>query len=168
LLLAGSGFASLSRLPAIALGTIFLLALLIANGQTLLNIYGMLSGHLRNDPGDQRPAALALRPTPEHRVIVDVNQARYLFDYHIPPGVLSFEYAATFPIAYADEELRPSDLYILGPQSVDSINQRNLPMLASPPRWNPLGGTPRYGFNEFPHWVYIISGEECKKTKRDK
>ena len=102
LLLAGSGFASLSRLPAIALGTIFLLALLIANGQTLLNIYGMLSGHLRNDPGDQRPAALALRPTPEHRVIVDVNQARYLFDYHIPPGVLSFEYAATFPIAYAD------------------------------------------------------------------
>ena len=76
---------------------IILATLIVGNGRSLMDLRGNLGGYLRSDQGEQRLAALQCARQRTHRIIVDNDQARYLFGYKIPPEVLAYEYAAPFP-----------------------------------------------------------------------
>jgi hypothetical protein len=164
LLLLGSGFRTISGWRAIGMQGVVLLALLIGNGKSLVAVGGELTGKFHRGQGEQRDAALALQPSPQHRIFVDTEQARYLFGYRIPPGFLAFEYGAPFPKEYVFEDLRPSDIYLVGPQTLEKLNERTFLNHPSPSKWKPVGPK-RWWLNQYPRWIYIIPAEDCGKLR---
>ncbi len=138
--------------------------LLIANTRNVIYAAGMLGGKIRPDRGDRLAEARSLRPIPEHPVLLDSETARYVFNYRILAGFLDWSFSSRFPGSLATEApLRPADIYLIGPSSVDWLNLKthlNLDV----PRWKPLG--PGKTFHVFPRWVYIIRPEECGGVKR--
>jgi len=139
--------------------------LLIADSRNLIYAAGIVSGKIKADKGDRLAEAQALRPTPQHPLLIDSETARYVFDYHLPNNCLDWDFSSRFPGTLpTDDPLRPDDLYLIGPNSVDWLNLKTHLGLAVP-KWKPLG--PHKTFHERPRWVYIIRPQECGGVNRE-
>ncbi len=139
--------------------------LLVANSRNFIYIIGMLSGKIKSEKGDQLAEAQALRATPQHPVLIDSETARYVFDCRMAPGFLDWSFSSRFPGSLPmDDGLRPDDIYVIGPGSVDWLNLKTHLNLQVP-AWKPLG--PRKTFHEFPRWAYIIRPQQCGEIRRD-
>ncbi len=138
--------------------------LLIANIRNFIYVGGMVGGKIRPEKGDRLTEAQSLRATPQHPVLVDSETARYVFNYCIPKGFFDWSFSARFPGSLAtDDPLRPEDIYLIGPNSVDWLNVRTHLNLQVP-IWKPFG--PNKTFHEVPRWVYIIRPQECGEVKQ--
>ncbi len=137
--------------------------LLMANTRNCIYVAGMLSGKIRGDKGDRVTEAQALRSTPDQPVLIDSETARYIFDYRIPVDFLDWSFSSRFPGTLpTDDPLRPRDIYLVGPNSVDWLNLKthlNLDV----PTWKPLG--PGKTFHTYPRWTYIVRPQECGEVK---
>ncbi len=158
LFISASGVRPVARAPVLMPFAIAAV-LLIANSRHFLYAAGMVSGKIKADQGDRLAEARALRSSPEHAVLIDSETARYVFDYRIPQHFLDWSFSSRFPGTLAtDDPLRPGDIYLVGPMSVDWLNLKTrLDMRL--PRWKPLG--PGKTFHEFPRRVYLIHPEQC-------
>ena len=133
--------------------------LLLASSRIMIYATGMLSNAIKADKGGDPHQVQALRSTSEHPVLIDSQTARYLFDYRIPAGFLDWSFSAPFPKALAtDEALRPGDVYLIGPDSMEGFNVKyhlNLTI----PKWNPFGSAKN--FHVYPQQYYFLRAEDC-------
>ncbi|MDB6019514.1 MAG: hypothetical protein JWR19_4003 [Pedosphaera sp.] len=168
LLLAGSALNLMSH-PAkrALLSALIVLSLLVANRKFFALNIGILSGRIDASRSEQHLTALALRPQPDHPLLVDTAVARYLFDYRLPQGALNLEFGTTFPGAMPGDrnssELRKGDVFLAGPDTIGLLLARTYLELDIP-KWNFLG-SPKLGFPSKPRYVYIIPAENCKATR---
>ena len=150
----------LSRPLRVVVQALLVAVLLIANSRNLVQGFGIITGQIDTEQGSRRSDALALRSTTEHPVLIDVSVARYVFDYRIPKGFLDWDAAAPYPLTMAVQtNLRAGDIYLVGPSSVDLMN--NYTYLNQPvPRWSPLKLN-RWAFHRNPRRIFIIPAESC-------
>lgn len=140
---------------------IVVLALLAANSRPLIGVVGQITGAIDRDTGPTIAEARAIQSTPDHPVLIDVATARYVFDYRLPAGVLDWSFAAPFPGELAIESpLRASDIFVLGPTSVDTLAARHMIDLSTP-KWTPAG-LRRWSYQRYPRRPYIIRAEDCR------
>lgn len=133
--------------------------LLLANTRNFIYAAGMLSGKIQSDKGGQVAEAQALRSTPEHPVLIDSETARYVFNYQLPANSLDWSFSSRFPGSLpTDDPLRPGDIYLVGPSSVNWLNLKTHLHLQLP-IWKPLG--PAKTFDEFPRRAYVIRPQQC-------
>lgn len=143
-----------NRMAKVALPSLVVATLLLANFKSFVNIAGRLSGNIITAPSPNRAEALALRFTPEHPILVDEFVARYVFDYRIPKQFIYWPFSAPFPLELAiDTPLLPDDIYLLGPLNVDRLNKLNLTHIPQP-MWGLL--KKRWSFYREPQSVYIL------------
>lgn len=147
-------------------GTIAVLAFLLADRKIFANMYGIVSDNISREMGQQAEQVRSMR-TEEHPLLVDGAVARYLFDYRLPEGVLDFEFGAPFPGGLPGDisrsELRPGDVYAVGPVSVEVLTERTY-LKAETPYWcvfNIRG----LCFPKYPRHVQIVRSEDCKDTR---
>jgi hypothetical protein len=139
---------------------LIMIVLLIANARNFIYAAGIMGGKIKADPGNQWAAARAWRAGPQHPVLLDMETARYVFDYKIPRGFLDWTFSSKFPKTLpTDEPLHPDDIYLIGPSSVDWLNLKTHLNLAVP-KWQPIGLNK--GFHRFPCRVYIIHPADCR------
>jgi len=130
------------------------------NSKPLLNIFGVLTRQIEEGERGERRAALALQPRAGQPVLVDVCAARYAFDYRIPQGFLSFEFGARFPhYLILDVDFPREDVFVLGPEGVNTLRRRGLRDETSP-LWSPFGAE-RWAFFRFPRKTYVIPASSC-------
>lgn len=162
LLLLLAATACLAQFPprrAFILQALLAVALLVAVSRIIIFAAGITANRIKADPGERLAEARLLRPTPEHPLLVDGDTARYVFDYRLPPGCLDWNFSAPFPGSLpTDAPLRPGDIYLIGPASVDWLNKKTSLNLALP-KWQPLG--PGKSFHEFPRRAYLIRPQDC-------
>jgi hypothetical protein len=137
------------------------LVLLLANGKSLMNAAGILSGEIQSDRGGQYAEAKRLGSTPEHPVLVDDLAARYAFDYKIPRGFIDFRFSAPFPGKGVSEFFQRQDVYVVSYAGVDYLTGCTLLDFPPPPRWSPLA-LARWSFDRHPCSVFIIPAKDCK------
>ena len=132
--------------------------LLLASSRIMIYATGILCNAIKADKGGDPHTVQALRSTSEHPVLIDSQTARYLFDYRIPAGFLDWSFSAPFPKALAtDEALRPGDVYLIGPDSMEGFNVKfhlNLTI----PKWDPFRSTKK--FHVYPHRYYYLRAED--------
>jgi hypothetical protein len=141
------------------LGLTAIAIFLFANTENLLRACGLASGQIRLDPGPQATAAASLRPTPEHPLLLDSSVARYLFGYRLPEGCLDIQYGARFPGHHAIGNLRPGDLFVIGPDNVEVLAAATH-LDVSVEKWVPFA-VQSERLTRFPRRVYIIPEESC-------
>lgn len=163
LLLTASLVRKFPRPGAIAISSMLVFAVMAATKDDLFQVVGLASGHIKPDQGEQRAAALALRSTPEHTIVVDTLAARYLYDYRLPPGCVNFEFASRFPLWLAvDSPLRDGDIYLVGHSWVEILRQLTYYEVNKPiTRWM-LFGSVRWSADEYPRHIDMIPAENCK------
>lgn len=145
---------AIARTIKVALSTLVIAALLLANFKTFVNIAGRLSGNIISAPSPNRDEALALKFTPEHPVLVDEFVSRYVFDYRLPKQFIYWPFSAPYPLELAtDTTLLPDDIYLLGPLNVDRLNNLNLTHIPQP-MWGLW--KKRWSFYQEPQRAYII------------
>jgi hypothetical protein len=131
--------------------------LLVANSRNFICAAGVLGGKIKADQGDQL-AARQIKAAPGHPVLIDGATARYVFDYQLAPDFFDFYFSSPFPKTLpTDEPLRPGDTYLIGPDSVNWLNEKtrlNRPI----PVWKPFGN--KKSFFEYPRWVYVIHPDD--------
>ncbi len=120
--------------------------------------------NISTELGEQRESALALRPTPEHPLLLDGAMARYVFDYRIPEGALDLEFGTKFPGTFPGDldsaELRKGDIFLAGAETVSLL--ANITCLEqATPKWSAFG-LGALTFEKYPRRVYIIPAESCK------
>ena len=141
------------------LKVVMVLAVLLANAEMLVTIWGMVTGKIKSDRGPQVGVASDMRPTPEHPVLIDSSVARYIFDYKIPSGMLDIQFAAPFPGSHAVGQLRPGDIYLVGPPNIEVLKDATL-LDVGIAKWVPFGLINRH-FYRYPEHVFVIPEEEC-------
>jgi hypothetical protein len=158
-LLAAAVVKKISRTRAMALELTIAALMLLANSTKLIEAIGFVTGKIDTQPPANRAAILAMRPTKEHPVLVDVGAGRYAFDYKIPPGFIDFDFAAPFPgVDATTTKLRTEDTYVLGPSATQLLD------LAAHTHhdiegWNVLGFR-NWTFYRHPREAYIIPAHE--------
>jgi len=125
----------------------------------------MVSGKISRDRGAQAAEAAAMRPTPEHPILLDDAVARYVFDYKVPPDFLDIEFAAPFPKSHVVGQMRPGDVYLAGPANVAVLKEFTLLDLAVP-YWVPFS-LPNRHVSKFPCQVFIIPEETCNGLRAE-
>jgi hypothetical protein len=154
-----SGYGKLAVQSAL---TIFLL---LRNLSLIIQVFGILSGHISSDRGDQYQSARALTSTPEHPLLLDPFVARYTFDYHMPPGSIDFVFSARFPnvgtVMPSLMAAKLPDTYLLGPRFRNYVERSTYLPPEPRPRWTLL----RQSFDAYPRKVYMVRAEECKGLK---
>ncbi|HSY17984.1 MAG TPA: hypothetical protein VK815_06600 [Candidatus Acidoferrales bacterium] len=145
-----------SRLAQMSLAA----ALLIGNGRSGVELFGLATGHITTETNLQTiPAPASGRP-----VLINPESARYAFDYRLPKGAIDWNFSAPFPAELATETvLHPDDVYIVGPTVLEVLDREKW-LDESVPRWNPLGRA-RWSFLQHPHWTYVINGKDCLPPK---
>jgi hypothetical protein len=154
-----SGYGRLAVQSAL---TIFLL---LRNLSLIIQVFGILSGHISPDRGGQYQSARALTSTPEHPLLLDPFVARYTFDYRTPPGSIDFAFSAPFPsvgtVMPSLMAAKLPDTYLLGPRFRNYVERSTYLPPEERPCWTPL----RQSFDAYPRKVYIVRAEECKGLK---
>ncbi|MDB6067199.1 MAG: hypothetical protein JWR26_3407 [Pedosphaera sp.] len=165
--MAGSLLKTISRCQSIFLGTALCVTLLMASFKTGLNMLGIVTGQIKADMGELRAQALALRPTPEHPLLIDTTVARYLYDYRIPAGCIDIGFAAPFPDEFVTTaDLRLDDIYVTGTGIMLGL-ERDTYLPPTPVEyWNPVHFS-LWSFNRYPRKIVIIHPEECKGLRLD-
>ncbi len=145
---------------SVALGSLFLWL----SAPDLVQVFGILSGKIQPDQGEQYNAARALTSTPQHQLFVDPSVARYTFDYKTPRGCIDFWFAAPFTWpGGALTSYQPQDIYLLSPDWRDFV-ERNTYLEHQPrPKWSWFG----LSFDRFPRKVFIVPAESCKAVKSE-
>ncbi|MGB8356669.1 MAG: hypothetical protein WCD79_22415 [Chthoniobacteraceae bacterium] len=141
------------------------LVMLLANSKSLLNAAGVLSGEIQEDHVGQA-AAIHLRPTTDHPVLVDKAVARYVFDYKIPGGFIDFAFSAPFPGFGVKDFFAAQDVYLVSPSNVDYLRSETQLDFPSPPKWAPLG-LEKWSLEKHPYHTFVISAESCKGLRSD-
>ena len=159
LLLTGAvGIRPVSSRRMIWIHALVTVVLLLANSRNFICVAGVLGGKIKLDQGDQLAAARQIKATPEHPVLVDSFTARYVFSYHLAPDFLDFYFSARFPLTLpTDVPLRPGDTYLVGPDSVNWLDEKTH-FNRFVPVWKPLGN--RKTFIEYPRWTYLIHPDD--------
>jgi hypothetical protein len=147
------------------LKAILCLALLLANAHVPTFAYGRWQGKIDADLGPQQAEARATRPSPQHAVLVDEAVARYLFGYQMPPDFLDIRFAAPFPKNFTIDDMRPGDLYLIGPETVEKLKEYTL-LDAPAPFWGPLGLIGSRRFPMHPRQVYVVPMESCHGLRK--
>ena len=133
--------------------------LVVACGRYLVELTGMATGNIKSEKIRHKQTSFR-KPTPDHPLLIDSATARYVFDYRLPKKVLDWSFAAPFPYTLAtDTTLRPEDVYLLGPSSVDTLHKSNQ-IEISTPKWAPLRQI-KWSFNRNPELTYIIEAKDC-------
>ncbi|HWF18192.1 MAG TPA: hypothetical protein VG754_02950 [Verrucomicrobiae bacterium] len=173
ILLAGSLVKTLSRKGAIALQVCIFLILVVINRKVAAECWGIVSGHITRDQGQQMAEAKAIQPTPEHPVLLDGWVARYLYDYRLPKGVIDAEWSVRFPGAgpgsYATSgdagpQLRKGDIFVVCNYMRHSLQTYTLLEKTTDPLWRAFG-LKQLAFDPYPRVVYIIPAEDCKDVR---
>lgn len=141
------------------LKVVMVLAICFANADMLTTMWGMIGGKIRNDRGPQAGVALEARSMPEHPVLVDSSVARYIFDYKLPAGLLDIQFAAPFPKSHIVGEMRPGDIYLVGPPNIEVLKDATL-LDVGLSNWVPFGLQNRHYFH-YPCQVFMIPAEDC-------
>ena len=141
------------------LKVVMVLAVLLANAEMLVAIWGAVTGKIKSDRGPQVGVASDMRPTHEQPLLIDSSVARYIFDYKIPAGMLDIQFAAPFPGSHAVGQLRPGDIYLVGPPNVEVLKDATL-LDVGISMWVPFGLINRH-FYRYPCQVFVIHEEEC-------
>jgi hypothetical protein len=167
LLFAGAAARHLKRAGVVILAMLTAGSLVVANRKLAMNCFGLVMGKIVADADDQDDAALSLRPTAEHPLLVDGAVARYVFDYRLPEGSLDLSFGAPFPGGLPGDlessELRKGDVYLAGPDTVNLLTSVTLLELPTP-KWRAFG-LRSFQFEKFPRHVYIIPAEDCKASR---
>lgn len=164
-LLAASLLRNASRPRTLLLAAAISLALLAANIGEILPIAGVLTGRIQRDAGDRLAAAHALRPTPDHPVLIDCSVARYVYDYRIPQGYLDFAFGSRFPKFHVTQsELRPGDIFLVGPSELDVLNIYTYLNAPAPAKFRCI--LARWTFYRRPREVFIIPAEACHSLRQ--
>ena len=137
---------------------------LLSLARPLMNVAGLLGGAITYDLGEQRQAALALRATPGHPVLVDAFVARRLFDYKVPEGFLDIFFSPPFPYMFITGGLTAGDIFLVGDPVLEDLRHDTFLEADPPPRWNPLNAR-RWSFERSPYRIHIVSAEQCKATR---
>lgn len=165
--LAGSLLQTLSRRQTLFLSTALCLTLSLATFKTALHMVGIATGQIKADTGALRDQALALRPTPEHPLLIDTTVARYIYDYRIPVGCIDIGFAAPFPDEFVTtDDLRPGDLYITGPGTIRGLERDTYLTPRTFEYWNPLHFS-LWSFERYPRHVVITRSEDCHGLRLD-
>jgi hypothetical protein len=165
--------ASISKNAArhkIILPVVLSLVLLLANGKSLMNTVGILTGEVQNDRGGQFAEAVKLRSTPEHPVLVDEAVARYVFDYRIPRGFFDFEFSAPFPGTRLPDFFQQQDVYVVSPRGVSFLKIHTRLDFPPLPNWSLLGlarWSSNWSFDKHPCSVFVIPAETCRSLRSD-
>jgi hypothetical protein len=150
-----------SRRQATLLAAGFFAVFCLANLRTFVNVVGIQTGRINSDLGEQPDQALALRSTPEHPVLISGDVARYLFNYHIPPGFIDLGFSTPFPGSFVTTaDLRPDDIYLIGTPGVGGLERDTYLPHYPKQLWNPVG-LELLSFDRHPRRVFIITGEDC-------
>jgi hypothetical protein len=133
---------------------------------TIAEAYGILSGHIEADRGNQYETARTLTSTPEHQIFLDSAVARYCFDYRTPEGSIDFPFSEPFPMVGAVmpqliAREKPQDIYLLSPRYRDYAERSTYLEKQPRERWTMFGSS----FDKFPCKVFIIRAAECKGLK---
>lgn len=173
ILLAGSLLTGLSKPGALGLQVSIFLIMTIVNRKTFAQCWGIASGNIKSDRGEQLAKVQSLQPTPEHPLLVDGWVARYVYDYRLPKGTIDAEWCVRFPGAGPGSyiipgdttpQLRMGDVFVVGYYMKRSLEiYTQLP--ASPPTtWNAFGMR-QLSFESRPCHAYIITAEDCKAVR---
>ena len=166
LLLAVPCLKNFSGRRKLALQVAVSLIFLVANRKHFVKVFGQLTGEIRLEQSKHFNEALALRPTPEHPVLLDGSVARYIFNYRIPPGCLDLEFAVPFPQSFiADAKLQENDIFLAGPQTLDLLNDSTY-LAQSPTKWIPFGVAKLANY-KYPREVYIIPAKMCQGLRSE-
>lgn len=164
---AGSFAAGNSRSVVRIMGVMVVLALLMANRKLFANTYGIITAKINTKPSAQNAVISAMRPGPEHPLLLDSAVARYVFDYRIPTGCFDVEFGSPFPGGLPGDlnssELRPGDVYLVGPDTVTLLKNRTS-LQRDVPIWNAFG-LQQFKFVKDPRAVYVVSAEDCKESR---
>jgi len=172
LFLGGAALKMVSAHWRTSLTTVILTALLVANRRDFIGVAGVLGGKISADLGDERTAALAIHPSPEHALLIDCCVARYLYDYRLPEGALDLEFGAPFPgwlpgctplPPEKGPEFQEGDVYLACSPIVSHLVsftylQRDIP------KWSPFGIS-RLALDKYPRHIYLIPAESCKGAR---
>jgi hypothetical protein len=164
-LLAAALARKVSRLPRMALMAVMIPVFLAANSAILVEAASTLRGDVQTDLGPQGETARALVSTPDHPLLVDMWVARYLYDYRLPAGCIDLEFGARFPAFHAtQEELRPGDIYLVGPQSLRVMMRWTHLNHDAPEEFYALRH--RWKLFRHPREVYVVAAEECGSIRK--
>ncbi len=141
------------------LKVVVVVAVCYANVEMFATVWGVLTGKIKSDRGPQVGVASDTRPTPEQPVLVDSWVARYIFDYKIPAGMLDIQFAAPFPKSHVVGQMRPGDIYLIGPNNVQVLKDTTLLDMGLS-AWIPFGMANRYIYH-YPCRVYVVKPEQC-------
>lgn len=163
LLIGAAGVKLIPENGKILLPLVIAAVLLIANGRLFIFAIGMLGDEIKSDKGDQWAETRTLQSTPEHPLLLDCETARYVFNYRLPRNSLDWFFSAPFPkVLPTDVALRPNDIYLIGPDTVNYLNLKthlNLDL----PKWEPLGT--KKTFYRYPEKAYLIHPADCGGLK---
>jgi hypothetical protein len=175
LLLGASLVKGLPRSRGIALQVVIAVTLLVVNRKVFAECWGLCTGKIDSERGGQLAAALRLKPTPEHPLLVDSWVARYVWDYRLPDGTLDLEWGTRFPgaspgayrvAANEGTEVRPGDIYVIGYYLRNCLEQRTYLEPLARPQWAVLG-LKKLAFERSPREVYVIPAESCRTVRLD-
>ena len=131
-----------------------------ANSSLIIEQFGIFTGNIVRQKTDNFSTILALRPTKERLLVLDVSVARYVYDYRIPPNCVDFGFAAPFPgLIPIDAKLQPEDTFLVGPNTA-SLLYDDLHSDFSVERWSPLHRKDR-SFIKYPCQAFIIPAQKC-------
>jgi hypothetical protein len=131
-------------------------ALLFLNFGLLVNAVGILSGRI-----EQTRNSFPQPSQEGHTVFLDGTAARYYFDYHIPRGYLDFFPPLPFPLETPLEGANPNDVYVIGTEDVDFLENRRGLDYQPMAKWTPLG-IPELSLYKYPRQVFVIPANLCK------
>jgi hypothetical protein len=172
---AGSALKTMPRKMAIGSLAVIFLMLAVINRKIAAETFGIVTGKIKNDYGDQYEAAKAIKVTDEHPVLLDGWVARYIYDYRLPKGSLDLASGTKFPGmtpgAYVvpgstDPQLRKGDVFVVGYYMLHSLAVYTHLERPPPPNWYAFG-IRQLKFWEYPRWVYIVTAEDCKSVKTE-
>jgi len=173
LLLAGSLLKSLPKAKATALQVCIFLILAAVNRKNFAQCWGLVSGNISKDGGEQLALAKSLPSKAEHPVLVDGWTARYTYDYRLPPGTIDAEWCERFPGAgpgsYVvpgdpNPQLRKGDIFVVGYYMRHSLEIYTQLPASTPTQWKAFGMS-QFTFERNPRRVYVIPAEDCKEVR---
>lgn len=139
---------------------------LVANVSWVIFEYQRAFGRVTMDRGELAQTAREMRSTPEHPVLIDGSTARYVYNYHIPQGFLDIQAAARFPKTHVIQQLQPNDIYVIGPQNVETL--KGATFLSQPIKVRSVFGLYNHHIIAEPCRVYIIPAEKCVLREGEK
>jgi len=144
--------------PRLTVALVFLF--LLANAEIIANEVQRFRGKITNNRGDLFQAALNLRVTKEHPVLIDAWTARYVYNYRIPDGFGDIQNAVRFPKNHIIMQWHPDDIYVIGPDNVQVLTDFSFLVQEVKIR-SIFAMANRHIFCE-PCRVYVIPAEECR------